>query len=112
MVDVFLHSPIGCGVEHKPSVPSAGFDPVIATVKGLQIHTLGRTATGRGVDLFYPLCDHPATIGSLFRRFFQRVVSSSALGQTRLSKLISKVLTISYGFSNKLDDQISSDQLF
>jgi hypothetical protein len=43
---------------------------------------------------------------------FQCAVSSSALCQTNLCKLIANVLTVSYGFSNKLGYQISSDQLF
>lgn len=76
MEDFFLLSPVDCGMECKQSVPSAGFDPVIATVKLLQTHALCRTATGIGLDLFYPLFDHLTTIGSLLCRFYQYAVSS------------------------------------
>ena len=108
MVYLFLHSPIGCGVECKPSVPSARFDPVITTVQRLQTHALSRTVTGIGLDLFHPIFCRPTTIGSLlrvfppFRLFFCPGPDSSK--QIDLK-------TLSHGFSNKLD-QISSDQLF
>jgi len=68
MVDLFLHLPIDGDVERKPAVPSAGFDPVIATVKRLRI-TPCRTATGIGLDLFYLLFDNSTTIVSLLCLF-------------------------------------------
>jgi hypothetical protein len=65
MVDLFLHLPVECGMERKPAVPSTGFYSMIATVKRLQTHVLGRTVTGIGLYIFYLLFDHPATIDSL-----------------------------------------------
>ena len=108
MVDLFLHSPIGCGVERKPSVPSAVFDPAIATVKWLQTHALCHTVTGIGLDLFHPLFYHPITIGSLLC-FFPPCCLFFYPGADSSKQIYLK--TVSHGFSKKLD-QISSDQLF
>ena len=108
MVDLFLHPPIGCGVERKPSVPSAGFDPVIATVKRLQTHALDRSVIEIGLDLFYPLFHLPTTIGSLLC-VFPPCCPFFCPGPDSSKQIDLK--TVSHGFSIKLD-QILSDQLF
>jgi hypothetical protein len=45
--------------KRRPSIPSAGFEPVIPAIEQLQTYALDRTSTGIGLK--FPLCDYKPT---------------------------------------------------